>query len=407
MKLSDILGHQARTQEALQRAAGPYEQVRRLQDQLDSFNSFAHPTWYMEHRVGQGRDFEERARAMDAAYGGRSEIMRRLEEAQAHQDRLAAPRWITDPGMMAQVHGGKADLIAEMTRRSAYYGDAVRAAGFQDRYGVPEGLNAFRLSQGAIAERLALAGPTVLDLRQRWGAADFGTAFNGISAFSEMLSQRAVIGHEQIRIARQLSVAGLPGGLDVASARSFLDAAGLVPPLSRMGVVEDYLRSPRVRRVGKAERRRRLGMMKQEEAAPPHVLKAYRLIHVTERVLRRVIDDLMTLTYGDDWPELRLPLCGCKPLLKKWQREGGDVLEHADWAHYSQIMSHSQHHADVFGAGFDDPGDLVLLIGKARTLRAAVAHVGSFTSQNYLDLRLVFTTLEEGLADAMPAFEFQ
>lgn len=71
-------------------------------------------------------------------------------------------------------------------------------------------------------------------------------------------------------------------------------------------------------------------------------------------------------------------------------------------AQYSLIMSHPQHHADVFGASFEDPEDLVVLIDKARKLGAAVAHFRSFTPKNLLDHRLVFSTLEEGCKRPCP-----
>ena len=74
--------------------------------------------------------------------------------------------------------------------------------------------------------------------------------------------------------------------------------------------------------------------------------------------------------------------------------------------HHSWIMIHPQHQAEVFGRGSEDAGDLVALIDKARKGRAAVSHVGFFTPQNPPNLRLVFTTPEEGLEDATPAFEF-
>ncbi|WP_159997768.1 hypothetical protein [Roseomonas sp. 18066] len=348
---------------------------------------------------------DERGRVLAALFDGRTGVMERLEAAHVLQAVMAVPRWATDPGMLEQIRGERADRISELARQSSHFGEAIRAAAISDRYGVPEGLSAFRLGHEEMAERLVLASPAVSGLQHQWATPEFGGAFVGVSAFSEMLLQGSMVGREAIGIASQLSAAGLPDILDAKTTRTFLDAAGLVPPLSRAGVAETFLRTPRVRSISQAERRRRIGMMKGKEAAPRHVVKAYRLIHATERVLRRVIDDLMTLTYGDDWPEQRLPICGCKLLLKRWEKEGGDVLDHADWAHYSLIMSHPQHHGDVFGAGFENAEDLVVLIDKARTLRAAVGHVRSFTPQNLFDLRLVFTTLEEGLIDALPDFE--
>ena len=93
----------------------------------------------------------------------------------------------------------------------------------------------------------------------------------------------------------------------------------------------------------------------------------------------------MANTYGEDWAEQRLPLCGCKDLLRKWKSRGGDVLDHADYAHYKQIMSYPEHFEAVFEVGFDDPQSLAELLMRAGGLRAASHHARTLSLK---DLRV-------------------
>ncbi len=125
--------------------------------------------------------------------------------------------------------------------------------------------------------------------------------------------------------------------------------------------------------------------------------RAQSLNHRYEAVLREIVDAAMADAYGEDWPETRLPLCGCNDLLGRWRKRGGDVLGLADFAHYEKIMSHPDHFVAVFEAGFDDPAALAHLLKEARRLRAASHHGHEFTLEDLRDLRLTWRTLETGL----------
>ena len=123
------------------------------------------------------------------------------------------------------------------------------------------------------------------------------------------------------------------------------------------------------------------------------------LVHRYELILREIIDDLMAATYGDDWASARLPECDCKDLLGKWRKRGGDgnVLDHADYAHYARIMTHPDHFAAVFGTGFEDRAQLAELLKGAGKLRSASHHSRVFTIDDLRTLRTVWRTIEAGL----------
>lgn len=105
------------------------------------------------------------------------------------------------------------------------------------------------------------------------------------------------------------------------------------------------------------------------------------------------------MTYGEDWAEERLPLCGCEGLLGRWRSGGGDfVLEYADYHHYKKIMGHPEHFAELFEAGFEDREALIGLIEKAGNLRAPSHHARPFTTEDLRDLRTTWRLLEKGLA---------
>ena len=115
----------------------------------------------------------------------------------------------------------------------------------------------------------------------------------------------------------------------------------------------------------------------------------------------------MANTYGEDWAEQRLPLCGCKDLLRKWKSRGGDVLDHADYAHYKQIMSYPEHFEAVFEVGFDDPQSLAELLMRAGGLRAASHHARTLSLKDLRNLRLIWRTIERGLVAFTPDYEIE
>ena len=110
----------------------------------------------------------------------------------------------------------------------------------------------------------------------------------------------------------------------------------------------------------------------------------------------------MTDRYGDDWANERLGICAAIPALKGdakkllsvWKRDGGNVLDHADYVHYRMIMTQEDHFAEVFALGFGENPEVVAdLIDKVRKLRAASHHAREdFTTQDLQDLQDLHVT---------------
>jgi hypothetical protein len=222
------------------------------------------------------------------------------------------------------------------------------------------------------------------------------SAFNETSALSDMVAQSVRVDLDLREATRAFTAMSIPGFETLAGYRQFLDAAGL--GLSRW---------PQVRLLTAAEKRRRLKMTLKRNAEPPHIKRAKSMVHRYELTLREILDAVMADAYGEDWAEERLPLCDCKDLLGKWRKRGGEVLDHADYAHYERIMSHPEHFEAVFEAGFDDPAALADLMKRAGQLRAASHHGGAFTPEDLRDLRLTWRTIETGLLAFTPDYEVE
>ena len=256
---------------------------------------------------------------------------------------------------------------------------------------LPSALEAYRTSSDLLSLKLlALDG-----VAGAMTAANLG-AFTQTSAMADMLGLSLRVDRELMAASRAFALEATPQLATLADHRSFLDAAGLVLP-----------RWPRFRRLSPAERRRRWRSRLEANAEPKVVKRAKSVVHRYESTLREIIDDAMTEAYGEDWPALRLERCGCKDLLGKWRKRGGDPLVHADYVHYIKIMTHSEHFAEVFGVGFDDPEALGQLLKEAGRLRAASHHAGAFTPENLRDLRLTWRTLETGLLAFTPDHDLE
>ena len=121
------------------------------------------------------------------------------------------------------------------------------------------------------------------------------------------------------------------------------------------------------------------------------------LVRQYEQLLRDFIDDAMAVAFGENWIEERLPLCDCRDLLRKWHKRGGDVFDHADFAHYERIMTHEEHFEVAFARGFEELDDLRRLLEAARNLRARSHHPHEFTAEDMRDLRVTWRMIERGL----------
>lgn len=254
---------------------------------------------------------------------------------------------------------------------------AERASGLA----LPSALDVYRLSTQALADRLTLLDATRIE-HDRVAIEAFARG----AAASNALALASRVDRSLLDATQAFSRTVLPDLGSWAAHRAFLDASGLWLP-----------RWPRVRLLTTAEKRRRFKARLQRNTEAAHVKRAKSLVHRYERVLREIIDAAMAAEYGEDWAEQRLPLCGCKTLLGRAASKGGEPLDHADYAHYRDIMSHPDHHSRVFSAAFDDPAVLVTLIGDAGRLRARSHHAGDFTPDDLRDLRLVWRTIEAGL----------
>lgn len=311
-------------------------------------------------------------------------IQQALMEMQERNDRLSlavssATSAFSGLGDLPAAAGAMAHL-GQVDQSSLDH--ALATARFAESFALPSALEMFRTSEESLAFKL-LSLPDFSVIHQRPAYLE---AFSRISAVSDALTQSFGIHSATWGAVQSFALAAMPTFDTLAGYRGFFDAAGLILP-----------RWPRVRLLTAAEKRRRIKARLKANAEPAHVKKAKSLVHGYERVFREIIDAAMAEAYGEDWPDARLPLCDCKDLLGKWRRRGGDVLDHADYAHYERIMGYPEHFDMLFEVAFDDPEELVALLNKAGSLRAASHHAREFTPEDLRDLRLTWRTLEAGL----------
>lgn len=182
----------------------------------------------------------------------------------------------------------------------------------------------------------------------------------------------------------------------IADMRSMLDISGL-----RLG------RWPRFKLLTLGEKRRKFRAKLSQNSEPRHVKRAKSLVHQYELTLRDLLDQLMADTYGENWPEERLPLCDGKTLLGRWRKNGGvgAVLDYADYHHYAELVGHPEHFEAIFARGFEDSGEARRLFESAGNLRAASHHARPFTPDDLKDLTLVWQTIVKALLGLMDDYE--
>lgn len=217
-------------------------------------------------------------------------------------------------------------------------------------------------------------------------------SFARASAVADFLEASTRVDRDLRAATNAFGLAPIPGMESVASYGRFLDAAGLWLP---------HYPSDELLRLAQRQRRRRLRERLKENAQPKRVAQATNLVHTYELTLRQCIDGAMSFAYGPEWASERLPRCS-KDLFGKWRKRGGVALEHADFAHYVEIMCDPEHFDAVFYEGFDDLEELKILLLKARQYRVASHHPGKpFSKEDLQDLRVTFRLIERGLA-ALP-----
>lgn len=264
---------------------------------------------------------------------------------------------------------------------SAAIDDARRIAELAQTYNLHASLDPYRTSVESFTSKMlhlqsldVIRSPAYLD------------AFMQASTISDIFVESMRVDRHLQEATRQFSLGAVPMFSTLNDYGQFLNAAGLSLP-----------HWPHVRLLTIGEKRRRLRALLNSNAEPVHVKKAKSLVHRFELTLREILVDVMASEYGENWAEERLPLCDCKKLLGTWRERGGEVLDHADFAHYEWIMSYPEHFEAVFEAGFDDRAAMAALIKKASNLRATLLHCRPFTQEDSRDLRLVWRTIEKGL----------
>lgn len=307
-----------------------------------------------------------------------------------------------DPSVLSDLYPGilKHHALMEDSMRAirgtAYHDAALRSAELANKFRLPGVLDAHRIGTDMFADRLAVGGLTGSVFPGQWKDPGFLSAFGGAAAMASAMSSASMMNGEIQGMMRSLASAGIPGNFSLPAYRGVLDAAGLILP-----------RWPVMRRLSSKERAERQAKRLRKYRQPPHIGKAKSLVHQYECYLREVIDELMTDRYGDDWANERLAVCAADPTLKGdakkllsvWKRDGGNVLDHADYVHYRMIMTQEDHFAEIFALGFgEDPEVVVDLIDKVRKLRAASHHAREdFTTQDLQDLHVTWKAIALGL----------
>jgi hypothetical protein len=279
--------------------------------------------------------------------------------------------------------------------RASYQAHVERAAQAavtaNDLY-LPTGLESFRTPHESLADKLFVA-----QQYDWWQQQKHLDVFNTAAAVSNLFDDRQQLTRDTFDLLREFSQGEIAGLRNLTEYRSFLDSSGLLLP-----------RWPHQRLLSVGEKRRRLQARLTDHKPSPHVRAATKLVHQYERVLRETIHLAMSDEYGDDWPEHRLPICGCKGLLGKWKSKGyGEILDHADYADYIKIVTYSEHFEAIFSIAFDEPGPLCELLTKAGKYRADSHHARStFSGEDLLQLRLTWKSLEALLMVLDPDYGF-
>jgi hypothetical protein len=272
------------------------------------------------------------------------------------------------------------------TFRKAIFGtntfeDAKALATSSERYFLGDYLDNLRTSAGPLTDKMLHLGS--LDSIR---SPERLKAFVHASTVADILSNSFGFDEQVHQAWKSLTNQITPNFDSIQEYGKVLSAAGLTMP-----------RWPHPRLLTIGEKRRRQHQRVQGRADIKFAKKAWPVIHRLEVSLRDVISTRMEQHYGEDWQRRRLPQCGCKDLLGKWQKRGGEVLDHADYAHYIWIMCNPEHFELIFSYGFDDSNAIEELLTKAKDLRIPVMHCLEFTQENLRDIRVTWRALEAGL----------
>lgn len=255
--------------------------------------------------------------------------------------------------------------------------EAARIAGFLE---LPRHLEQFRQADHIVARQVASAS------RLAGWLDSHVEIVNSHSALTEMFNRTRFVGRDVLSAIDEVLIDQRLGFVSTRYAMQFLKISGL-------------LRPPRIRVRTKREKREVLRSLVKESRPSPEVKKAHGLIHRHETVLRAIISRCMEIEYGDDWAQIRLPLCECKTLLGRARDGDEDVLNSADFYHYEKILTHAEHFEAIFSKGFGSPevvSDLVLQIGR---LRSRSHHARNFSAEHLRALTIALRAVEVGLTE--------
>lgn len=250
-----------------------------------------------------------------------------------------------------------------------------------ERYHLDDYLDSFRTATGSLTDKMLYLGS--LDSIR---SPDTLKAFVHASTVADILSVSNGFDNQARQAWMSLTSQISPHFDTIQEYGKVLSAAGLSMP-----------RWPHPRLLTIGEKKRRLHQRVQHRTDTRYAKKAWPVLHRLEVSLRDVISSQMEQHYGEDWPHERLPQCNCKGLLGKWQKRGGDVLDHADYAHYIDIMCNPEHFEVIFSFGFEDPDALKALLTRAKDLRIPVMHSLEFTQEDLRNMRVTWRALETGL----------
>lgn len=254
---------------------------------------------------------------------------------------------------------------------------AVEAARLAGSFALPDLLDQYRITDLSLAAKLVDAH------RMPWWDGQHAEALNAQSALSGMFDQIDLIRRDMWPAIQEVISEPLVGIYSVRQAREMLGISGL-------------LRFPRFRTLTLEEKRRRIKRLIREIAVPLPVKKAQALVHRYEKLLRDLIAQCMADSYGEDWAEDRLPICGCKKLLGKPLEGDESVLDHADYKHYELIMCHDEHFEAVFAVAYEDVDVLRNMISRLGALRARSHHGRTFTGEDLVELTTLWRAMEVG-----------
>lgn len=262
---------------------------------------------------------------------------------------------------------------------------AIESARLAGALSLPDSLEQYRLSD------IALSSQIIEAKKLAWFDAPCIAALNSHAAMSDLLDTTNIVGRATLEAVNEF-----------LSEPSYLRS---VRQASQLMEVSELLRLPRYRILTRTEKAGRIRSLVKNGAPSVHTRKAHGLIHRYELMLRYVLADSMERAYGEDWANIRLPLCDCKGLLRKSRDENETLLDHADFTHYANIMCNSEHFDNVFSAGFDDPEELKRMILRVGNLRARSHHARTFTPDHYRELVTLLRTIEVGLVGLIDEVE--